>query len=349
MRYTTITQARPLPLTASSRLVLTCLPRCAQFVVQESSGVSISAVDAGAEWPAPLSRQHGVYERLALENISFNAGPCDYARYIYGGGAEWRGVQRDAAFDAKRWPPTAAWLTAETPTLWGLNLHVIDLRGVVDVRNCVQCTCAPRPGGGVQCCPDRCDDALRGPSPATLTRRFGAQVTLQHRHARCRRRAVRVSLRRDLHKRHDCSAEHACHHPLRADHGVVHCLQWLQLRRRVQPKHLRRCRPGAAWRVGERVHVRRQHHAPCVPVDDAAQHGHRPALCRWPPAHRCRGHRAAHCAAWLVQLYAAVRLAATLRRPRLRSLHERLRFPRRAAAAARGHHNARREQISRSC
>ena len=132
------------------------MTRCAQFVVQESSGVSLSAVEAGAEWPAPLSRQHGVYERLAVNNVSFNAGPCDYARYIYGGGAEWRGVQRDAAFDVKRWPPAAAWLTAETPTLWGLNLHIIDLRGVGDVRNCVQCTCAPRPGGGVQCCPDGC-------------------------------------------------------------------------------------------------------------------------------------------------------------------------------------------------
>jgi hypothetical protein len=94
---------------------------------------------------------------LAAANVSFNAGPCEYARYIYGGGAEWRGVQRDQAFAAERspWPPKVAWLTGFAPTLWGVNLHIIDLRGVADVRNCVQCTCAPRPGGGVQCCPDR--------------------------------------------------------------------------------------------------------------------------------------------------------------------------------------------------
>ncbi len=94
---------------------------------------------------------------MAAANVSFNAGPCEYARYIYGGGAEWRGVQRDQAFAAERspWPPKVAWMTGFAPTLWGVNLHIIDLRGVTDVRNCVQCTCAPKPGGGVQCCPDR--------------------------------------------------------------------------------------------------------------------------------------------------------------------------------------------------
>jgi hypothetical protein len=80
------------------------------------------------------------------------------------------------AFDATRpgaFPPAAAWLTGEEEAVWGLNLHAIDLRNVSNVRDCVQCACAyyaqhnagagreaasqaPQPGGGVQCCPDKC-------------------------------------------------------------------------------------------------------------------------------------------------------------------------------------------------
>ena len=81
------------------------------------------------------------------------------------------------AFDAARlkaFPPDAAWLTAAEDTLWGINMHLIDLRGVADVGSCVQCNCAyfarnnptsglgrdaagqPLPGGGLQCCNNGC-------------------------------------------------------------------------------------------------------------------------------------------------------------------------------------------------
>jgi hypothetical protein len=62
-----------------------------------SAGVPVAEVAAGAEWPARLTRNLERYASLSARNVSFNAGPCEYTRYIYGGGAEWRGVQRDQA------------------------------------------------------------------------------------------------------------------------------------------------------------------------------------------------------------------------------------------------------------
>ena len=149
--------------------------------------MSLPQVQAGAQWPPPLTSGAATYAALAAANVSFNAGPCEYARYIYGGGAEWRGAQRDAAFDPRAPLPAATWLTAESDTAWGLNLHLIDLRGVSNVRDCVQCSCAyfsqrgggaaardadtqaPLPGGGVQCCPDGCAAAAAAAAEPACT------------------------------------------------------------------------------------------------------------------------------------------------------------------------------------
>ncbi len=81
-----------------ARCLLRAHAACAQFVVQDSAGLSLAEVSAGAEWPPRLARDAAArYAALAARNVSFNAGPCEYARYIYGGGAEFRGVQRDEA------------------------------------------------------------------------------------------------------------------------------------------------------------------------------------------------------------------------------------------------------------
>ena len=67
----------------------------------DSAGVSLAELAAGEAWPPPLLAEGGGvsrrYEELAARRVSFNAGPCAYARYIYGGGAEFRGVQADEA------------------------------------------------------------------------------------------------------------------------------------------------------------------------------------------------------------------------------------------------------------
>ena len=76
------------------------IARIAQFVVSDSAGVSLAEVQQGAAWPAALTSAVSRERYAALlkdQRVSFNAGPCEYARYIYGGGAEWRGVERDQA------------------------------------------------------------------------------------------------------------------------------------------------------------------------------------------------------------------------------------------------------------
>jgi hypothetical protein len=63
----------------------------------DSAGDTLAEVAAGAEWPPSLRSGASRYAKLAKQRVSFNAGPCAYARYMYGGGGEWRGVQQDEA------------------------------------------------------------------------------------------------------------------------------------------------------------------------------------------------------------------------------------------------------------
>lgn len=157
------------------------------YVVLDSAGASRIVEKDGVRWP-PLLSTRSVYADLLARNVSFNAGPCEMARYIFGGGAEFRGVNSVTGYNLTKYAaenasmPRAAWITgADEDSMWGMNLHVIDLRNVSNVRSCVQCSCAyygqvpgshnhaiirsdPATGalpggGGMQCCPDgaQCD------------------------------------------------------------------------------------------------------------------------------------------------------------------------------------------------
>ena len=91
------------------------------------------------------------------------AGPCDALKFSFGGGSEMSSTHVSLP------EPYAYVLRGDE--YFGLNLHLIDLRGVpeADVQSCVQCECAylneikhgeydessnkyPAEGGGAQCC-----------------------------------------------------------------------------------------------------------------------------------------------------------------------------------------------------
>ena len=101
------------------------------FVMRESTGTPPEDVIAGRGWPDRYPSP--IYSKLAEEGLSFSAGPCNSLPQTRGGGAEWRGVGAQLAFDASK-PgqdkPAFAWVFDSTESTWGLNLHVIDLRGV---------------------------------------------------------------------------------------------------------------------------------------------------------------------------------------------------------------------------
>jgi len=79
-------------------------------------------------WPERFGS--GVYASLAEQGLSFSAGPCNSLPQSRGGGAEWRGVGAQLASRPFTDKPEMAWVFDGDIATWGLNLHLIDLRGV---------------------------------------------------------------------------------------------------------------------------------------------------------------------------------------------------------------------------
>ena len=107
--------------------------------------------------PATLKSQKETY----AAGLSFAGGPCTTYESAGGVGAEGR--------NTGGWTPAGFGYVYDTKENWNSNMHVINLRNVTDVRNCVQCGCefmgtnpfnvnltgeAPykNGGGGIPCC-----------------------------------------------------------------------------------------------------------------------------------------------------------------------------------------------------
>lgn len=106
-------------------------------------------------------------------NISFANGPCDALAFSFGSGAE----MGNTAWEF----PHPYYYIIDGTEFFGLNIHLIDLRGVKDedVQKCIQCNCKylydikydgnipselPSEGGGAHCCYGgmRCNSELPG-------------------------------------------------------------------------------------------------------------------------------------------------------------------------------------------
>ena len=111
----------------------------------------------------PVSNEDAYAEYVEAQDKSFANGPCDALKFSFGGGSEMSSTHVSLP------DPYAYVLRGDE--YFGLNLHLIDLRGVpeADVQSCVQCECAylneikhgeydessnkyPAEGGGAQCC-----------------------------------------------------------------------------------------------------------------------------------------------------------------------------------------------------
>lgn len=127
---------------------------------------------------------------LEAQDKSFANGPCEGLKFSYGGGSEMSTTPMEFA------EPYAFVLRGDE--YFGLNLHVIDLRGVPeeDKQSCVQCECDylnrikygdfeqsaykyPREGGGAQCCLAgmQCNSVL----PDEDTRQYYYKYTIRYK------------------------------------------------------------------------------------------------------------------------------------------------------------------------
>merc|ERR1719230_1334563 len=88
------------------------------------------------ELGAPDSGDEELMQRLVRDRErSFSAGPCGSLRFAFGGGSEMRNTPVSFPDDKRYFVPAG--------TTWGVNLHLIDLRGVAknETQLCHECNC----------------------------------------------------------------------------------------------------------------------------------------------------------------------------------------------------------------